>query len=76
MTDDERLMRLNEGVGDGIEDLEAPAAALDDVAGGKTICSGGTCQGDSTVSTFCHGTCSATTKTCKLETAAVVVSLL
>ena len=71
MTDEE----LNaEGAGESIEDLEAPAAAQDDVAGGKTKCVTPTCGGDSTVSTFCQGvTCSKTKSACALDTAAVVV---
>jgi hypothetical protein len=71
--------RVTEGMGESIEDLEAPAAAQADVTGGKTTCSPPTCQGDSTVSTFCQGhasSCSATKRTCSLETAAVVVSEL
>jgi hypothetical protein len=71
MTDEE----LNaEGAGESIEDLEAPAAAQDDVAGGVTKCVTPTCGGDSTVSTFCRGvTCSKTASECALQTAAVVV---
>ena len=63
-----------EGAGEAIEDLEAPAAAQDDVAGGVTKCATPTCGGDSTVSTFCQGvTCSKTASQCALGTAAVVV---
>jgi hypothetical protein len=63
-----------EGAGESIEDLEAPAAAQDDVAGGVTKCATPTCGGDSTVSTFCQGvTCSKTASQCALGTAAVVV---
>ena len=71
MTDDERR---SEGLEESIEDLEAPATAQDDVAGGKTKCVTPTCGGDSTVSTFCRGvTCSKTASECALQTAAVVV---
>jgi hypothetical protein len=71
MTDEERNA---EGAGESIEDLEAPAAAQDDVAGGVTKCATPTCGGDSSVSTFCHmPTCSKTAASCSLETAAVVV---
>ena len=71
MTDDERKDELAE---ETIEDLEAPAAAQDDVAGGVTKCATPTCGGDSTVSTFCRGvTCSKTAAECQLGTAAVVV---
>jgi hypothetical protein len=78
MTDEEHM---TEGVGESIEDLEAPLAAQMDVGGGMTICTQPTCQGDSTVSTFCklgpsRGTCLATAKACKLDTSAVVVSEL
>ena len=71
MTEEERNA---EGAGESIEDLEAPAAAQDDVAGGVTECATPTCGGDSTVSTFCQGvTCSKTASQCALGTAAVVV---
>jgi hypothetical protein len=73
MTDEEPR---SEGIGEPVEDLEAPAAAQGGVAGGQTVCVE-TCQGNSTVSTFCKGelpSCNATKRTCSLETAAVVVS--
>ena len=71
MTEEERNA---EGAGESIEDLEAPAAAQDDVAGGVTKCATPTCGGDSTVSTFCRGvTCSKTAAECALGTAAVIV---
>ena len=63
-----------EGAGESIEDLEAPAAAQDDVAGGSIKCATPTCGGDSTISTFCKGvTCSKTASECGLGTAAVIV---
>jgi hypothetical protein len=71
MTDEERR---EEGAEEAIEDLEAPGAAQEDVVGGKTLCLGPTCQGDSLVSTFCHvPTCKASKAGCQLDTGAVVV---
>jgi hypothetical protein len=71
MTDEERNA---EGAEESIEDLEAPAEAQGDVAGGVVKCATPTCGGDSTVSTFCQGiTCSKTKSQCSLDTAAVVV---
>jgi hypothetical protein len=77
MTDEQRG---TEGLGEPIEDLEAPAVTQADVTGGATLCDPPTCQGDSTVSVFCKNpgggpeTCRVSTKTCSLQTAAVVVS--
>ena len=65
-----------EGAEESIEDLEAPAAAQGDVAGGVIKCVTPTCGGDSSVSTFCQGaTCTrqTTESKCSLQTAAVVV---
>jgi hypothetical protein len=70
MTDEERQA---EGAGEAIEDLEAPADAQGDVAGGKIVCVAPTC-GDTSVSTFCQGvTCSKTKAYCDLQTAANVL---
>ena len=80
MTDDERM---NEGIGDAIEDLEAPAAVQSGVAGGEApYCLDPTCHGDTSKSYFCQGgtpehadSCNATNRSCQLDSAAVVVSL-
>ena len=67
MTDEERIEEQ-------IEDLEAPAAAQHDVAGGVTRCALPTCNGDSTVSVFCKDkTCSASVQDCQLQSGAIVV---
>jgi hypothetical protein len=74
MTEEERR---TEGTEESIEDLEAPAAAQDEVAGGATKCVYPTCAGDSGVSTFCRGkTCAATASECALQTAAIVVKAM
>jgi hypothetical protein len=72
MTEEERKQ---EGADESIEDLEAPAAAIADVAGGVgTACSKPTCLNQSSVSTFCQGiTCGFTMSRCDLGTASVVV---
>jgi hypothetical protein len=71
MTDEERKA---EGGEEAIEDLEAPAAAQRNIAGGITYCVGPTCNQATVVSTYCHHpTCSKTAASCQLETAAVVV---
>jgi hypothetical protein len=71
MTDEERR---EEGAEEGIEDLEAPGAAQEEVVGGLTRCQQPTCVGNTDVSTFCRQpTCKATKQDCQLETAAVVI---
>lgn len=69
-------MSSDEPFEEAIEDLEAPAAAQSDVAGGVTKCVDGTCA-NSDVATFCSGgrgdSCHATKEECKLQTAAVVI---
>ncbi len=73
MTEEERSA---EGVEEAIEDLEAPADAQENVAGGVIKCVPPTCAGDSDISTFCRTpTCAKTAAECRLDTAAVVVKL-
>jgi len=56
-----------------IEDLEAPADALDQVAGGQIVCAEPTCAG-SKVRVGCDlPTCLDTASACENATAAVVV---
>jgi hypothetical protein len=62
MTDEEREQELAE---ETIEDLEAPAAAQGDVAGGKDQCATPTCVGHTAVKVYCRGvTCAATAQEC------------
>jgi len=63
MTDEEREQELAE---DTIEDLEAPAAAQGDVAGGRDQCATPTCVGPhSAVKVYCRGiTCKVTGQEC------------
>lgn len=74
MTDDERMARSEEGAEEAIEDLEAPATAQEDVAGGlcpsntachlpTQACSNPTC----TSQTYCKGTAQGCAKpTCQV----------
>jgi hypothetical protein len=63
MTDDERR---EEGAEEAIEDLEAPAESLEDVAGGRGKCMAPSCLGSgSKVVVNCEGgTCKATMADC------------
>jgi hypothetical protein len=71
MTDDERR---EEGAEEAIEDLEAPAEAQADVAGGGRKCIPPTCITDSGVLTDCKlPTCKATKPGCDLQTHVVVI---
>jgi hypothetical protein len=71
MTDAERTNELAE---EQVEDLEAPADAQADVAGGAVHCLPPTCHGDSNIGQLCVGaTCSATKTSCELDTGTIVV---
>jgi|SoimicmetaTmtLPC_FD_contig_31_16070053_length_332_multi_3_in_0_out_0_1 hypothetical protein len=68
MTDEERA----EGAEDAIEDLEAPAAALGDVAGG--FCAKPTCLKNTGVQVFCaRPTCHDSMADCTEGTGILVV---
>jgi hypothetical protein len=71
MTDDERNDEL---AAEPIEDLEAPAAAQGDVAGGN--CATPTCVGGTKVTVFCElPTCRDSAQVCVSNTSALVVHL-
>ena len=64
----------NEGAEEEIEDLEAPAVAQGDVAGGAKACMQPTCKNQSKVVGLCEGeTCVATAFDCTAETHYVTV---
>jgi hypothetical protein len=55
----------DEGAEDPIEDLQAPAETLLDVAGGAHVCTQPTCHGNTDYMGYCLGpTCSATKLDC------------
>jgi hypothetical protein len=56
-----------------IEDLEAPAEALGDVAGGAVVCAQPTCAGSKVAVGCDEPTCRATASECVGQTAAVIV---
>jgi hypothetical protein len=71
MTDDERNA---EGTGEPIEDLEAPAAAQADVAGGN--CASPTCLRSTKIRVYCdQPTCHDTVQVCDGPSGGIVVSL-
>jgi len=65
MTDEERE---REGAEERIEDLEAPAEAQEDVAGG-----GMACGNPSAVCNESHGSCVFTTAECRLDSRKIVI---
>jgi hypothetical protein len=72
MTDDERNDEL---AAESIEDLEAPAAAQGDVAGGA-MCADPTCVGGTKVEVYCElPTCRGTSQICLRNTASLIVNL-
>jgi len=71
MTDEERE---REGAEERIEDLEAPAEAQEDVAGGGMACHpAGTCGNPSAVCNESHGSCVFTTAECRLDSRKIVI---
>lgn len=73
MTDEERRQ---EGTEEPIEDLEAPAGAQEDVAGGAANCIPPSCPGPTQVVLLCEGpTCRATTADCNEATHVIVEHL-
>ena len=72
MTDDERTDEAAEEV---VEDLEAPAAAQEDVAGGKMGCIPPSCvaQASDRITLCDLPTCTATKAACGLDTHEIVV---
>jgi hypothetical protein len=72
MTDDDRNDEL---AAEPVEDLEAPAAALGDVAGGKgNDCATPTCVGGTKVVVHClPGTCSGTGSDCSRNTGVLIL---
>jgi hypothetical protein len=69
MTDEERT---NEAAGETVEDLEAPAAAQRDVAGGN--CASPTCLKSTKIEVFCdQPTCHDTAQVCVTNTSGLVV---
>jgi hypothetical protein len=68
VTEDERQ---REGAEEAIEDLEAPAAAQDDVAGGG-ICGYHSCGVPSMI---CDGTCNNTTAECTWQSKRIIVKV-
>ena len=62
MTPDEQR---DEGAEEPIEDLQAPAEALQDVTGGGHVCTKPTCHGNTDYMGYCLGsTCHATDSVC------------
>lgn len=71
MTDEERE---DDAAEVSIEDLEAPAAAQGDVAGGANRCASPTCVGLTKVKVFCtRPTCTDTSQDCTDLTGTLVV---
>jgi hypothetical protein len=71
MTDQERE---REGAEEPIEDLEAPAEAQQDVAGGGMACHpAGTCGSPSAVCEPSRGSCIMTSAECRLDSRKIVI---